>query len=272
MNIADLKSGMNFQPRSIAKILTGFVVLLLVFSTFVIVPAGHRGVVLTFGAVSGKVFEEGLHVIIPIAQTVQIIEVRTVKLSANATAYSKDLQTVDTEIALNYHVDPVEVNTLYQEVGADYEGRIIQPAIQESIKEVSANYTAQELIEERAKVKDEITKTLASRLSSKYLKLDEFSITNFSFSEAYEKAVEEKQVAQQNALKAENDLKRIQVEATQRVAQATAEAEAIKIQAQAITQQGGKEYVSLKWVEKWDGKLPTTSLGGSATPLINIPS
>lgn len=251
----------------------GFIVLagfFLLTSVFVIVPAGHRGVVLYFSAVSGRVLDEGIHLIIPFAETVRKIEVRTVKLDAQASAYSRDLQTVETEVALNYHVDPVAVNTLYQDVGLDYEGRIIQPAIQESIKEVSAKYTAQELIEQRAKVKDEIKVALSVRMAVRQLILDEFSITNFSFSDTYERAVEEKQVAQQSALKAENDLRRIQVEAEQRVAQARAEAEAIKIQAQAITQQGGRDYVNLKAIEKWNGVLPVTMMGDSI-PLVNLP-
>ncbi len=270
MKIPPIDAGQILANKNyLYRIVGAFFLLFLFLSTFTIIPAGHRGVVLTFGAVSGRILGEGLHVIIPFAERVEKIEVRTVKLEAKASAYSKDLQTVDSDVALNYHVDPTSVNLLYKDLGSDYEGRIIQPAIQESIKEVSAKYTAQELIEQRAKVKDEIKTALTGRLVSRYLTLDEFSITNFSFSDGYDKAVEAKQVAQQEALKAENDLKRIEVEAEQRVAQAKAEAEAIKIQAAAITQQGGRDYVSLQWIQKWDGKLPTTVLG-DAVPMINI--
>ena len=245
------------------------VVVVLIINPFVIVNAGHRGVVLTWGAVSGKVLSEGLHFVIPIAQSVRQIEVRTVKLEATASAYSKDLQTVNAQVALNYHVVPDSVNTLYQNIGMDYESRVLSPAIQEAVKGVAAKFTAQELIEKRAEVKDEIKLELTTRLTKNFLSVDEFSLVNFEFSNAYEQAIEAKQVAQQNALAAENKLIQIKVEAAQRIAQATAEAEAIKIQAQAVTQQGGKEYVSLQWVAKWNGVLPTTMLG-DATPMVNL--
>jgi regulator of protease activity HflC (stomatin/prohibitin superfamily) len=264
----------NFEgldKKIFIKFVVGLVVVWFLFSTFVIISAGHRGVVLNFGAVSGKVLNEGIHFVIPIVQSVQKIEVRTTKLDIKAAAYSKDLQTVETEIALNYHVDPLAVNALYQQIGMDYESRIIQPAVQESVKSVTANFTAQELIERRSSVKEQITLSLAERLVREHLVVDELSITNFDFSDSYEQAVEAKQVAQQQVLKADNELQRIKIEAEQKIATAKAEAESIRIQAEAITQQGGKEYVNMKWVEKWDGKLPTTSLGNGATPLVNLP-
>lgn len=254
---------------ALPKAAIGFVFLIILLSAFVIVPAGHRGVVLTWGAVSGKVFGEGLHFVIPVVQSVQKIEVRTRKLEAAVSAYSKDLQTVDAAVALNYHVLPDAVNLLYQQIGMDYEARVVQPAIQEAVKAVTAKFTAQELIERRAVVKDEIKVALGERITTNHLILDEFSIVNFDFSDTYEQAVEQKQVAQQQSLRAENELTRIKIEAEQRIAQAKAEAEAIKIQAAAITQQGGRDYVSLQWIEKWDGKLPQTVLG-DAVPMINI--
>lgn len=252
------------------KIVVGFLAIVVIFSAFVIVPAGHRGIVLTFGAVSsGRALGEGIHFIIPIVQEVEKMEVRTKKLDVVASAYSKDLQTVDAELALNYHVNPDAVNLLFQQIGIDYEARIIHPAIQESVKAVTANFTAQELIEQRSKIKDQIKLSLTDRLGRESLVVDELSITNFSFSDTYEQAIEAKQVAQQQTLKAENELARIRVEAEQKIATAQAEAESIRIQAQAIQQQGGRDYVNLKWVEKWDGKLPTTALGDSI-PLVNI--
>ena len=235
-----------------------------------IIDAGHRGVVLTWGAVSGTVLSEGIHFVTPVAQTVKQIEVRTVKLDATASAYSKDLQTVEANTALNYHVNATSVNTLFQTIGMDYETRIVTPAIQEAVKSVTARFTAQELIEKRAAVKDEIKVELTDRLAKNYLTLDEFSITNLSFSEAYEQAIEAKQVSQQQSLKAENDLTRIKVEAEQRVAQAQAEAEAIKIQAQSISAQGGAEYVQMKAIEKWDGHLPVQMIPGATVPFINL--
>jgi regulator of protease activity HflC (stomatin/prohibitin superfamily) len=262
---------MDPRIKPVLLIVSSFIIiaLILIINPFVIITAGHRGVVLTWGAVSGKVLGEGLHFVTPIAQSVRQIEVRTVKLEATASAYSKDLQTVSAQVALNYHVVPESVNSLYQNIGTDYESRVLAPAIQEAVKGVTAKFTAQELIEKRAVVKDEIKMELTARLTKNFLIVDEFSLVNFEFSPAYEQAIEAKQVAQQNALAAENKLVQIKVEAAQRIAQATAEAEAIKIQAQAVTQQGGKEYVSLQWVAKWNGVLPTTMLGDSV-PMVNI--
>jgi len=242
----------------------------LIVNPFVVIKAGQRGVVLQFGAVTGRVLEPGISVRLPLIQSVVKYDVQTVKLEAKVVAYSKDIQTVDSTIALNYHIKPDGVQKIYQEVGQDFISRIIDPAIQESVKAVTAQFTAQELIELRPRVKDAITVSLAERLIKWEIIVDELSIANFDFSDEYEKAVEQKQVAQQNALKAENELKRIEIEAKQRIATATAEAEAIRIQAQAITQQGGREYVNLKAVEKWDGKLPVQMIPNGTVPFIEL--
>jgi regulator of protease activity HflC (stomatin/prohibitin superfamily) len=268
------------QGRSLTFMLKGAVkklviaavifILLIIFWPVVIIPAGERGVVLTWGAVQGNIMGEGLHFIVPVMQSVKKLDVKTEKKEVNVKAYSKDIQTVDATVALNYHLDPSMVNRLWQEIGADYESRIIDPSIQESVKAATALFTAQELIELRPKVKDEIKTQLFNRLGGSHITVDDFSIVNFDFSAEYEKAVEAKQVSQQAALKAENDLKRIKTEAEQRVAQATAEATAIKIQAEAITQQGGKEYVSLKAIEKWNGILPTQMIPNATLPFIDL--
>lgn len=258
------------------KIIVGAIVVAIliaviaIINPFVIINAGHRGVVLTWGAVSGKVLGEGLHLIIPVAQTVKEIEVRTVKMETSASAYSKDLQTITTLVALNYHVIPDSVNTLFQTIGLEYEARVVAPAVQEAVKAVTAKFTAQELIEQRAIIKDEIKLVLLERLTKNFLILDEFSITNFEFSDAYEKAVEAKQVAQQDALASKNKLEQVKFEAEQKVATAQAEAQAIKIQAQAITQQGGEDYVRLQAIKQWNGVLPTQMVPGSAVPFLNL--
>lgn len=261
------------QATRLAKIASIFVlVAIFVFwlSPFVIIGAGFRGVVLKFGAVEGKILGEGLQFRIPLMEEVVKIDVRTQKIEQQAMAYSKDIQQVDATIALNYRLNPDAVNRLYQEIGTDYTSRVVDPAIQESVKAAIAKFTAQELVELRPKVKEEIKTQLLDRLSNRHITVEDFSIVNFDFSDSYEKAVEEKQVAQQLALKAENELKRIQVEAEQRVTQAKAEAEAIRIQAQAITQQGGRDYVQMKAIEKWDGKLPSQMIHGATVPFIDL--
>lgn len=263
---------MEKNETKIVLWIVGFVVLLISFfflNPFVLVNTGNRGVVMNFGAVQEEILGEGIHWRTPIVQKIKEIDVQTQKLEVKTLAYSKDIQTVESQIILNYSVKPEIVNKLYQEVGKDYEMRLIDPAIQEGVKSATAKFTAQQLIEERGKVKDEIKAELFERLNT-YFIISDFSITDFSFSDEYEKAVEAKQVAQQSALKAENDLARIKTEAEQRVAQAMAEAEAIKIQAQAITQQGGRDYVNLKAVEKWNGVLPNQMIPNATMPFINL--
>lgn len=268
---------MNLEgnPNRAKLIKRGTLLLLGIIFIWILFPfgtihAGERGIRLRFNAVSGDVVREGLYFRIPLIEEVIRLDVKTQKIETQALAYSKDIQSVDATIALNYHLNPDAVQRLYEELGVDYRSRIIDPAIQESLKAATAKFTAQELIEKRPLVKEEIKAQLMERLGNKYIIVDDFSIVNFDFSNIYEQAVEQKQKAQQDALRAENDLKRVQFESEQRVAQATAEAEAIRIQAQAITQQGGRDYVQLKAVEKWDGKLPTQMIPGGTVPFIDL--
>lgn len=254
----------------IARIVGTVVVISLILTwlnPFIVVGPGERGVMTRLGAVEDRVLGEGLNFRVPIIEQVIKMDVKTQKLEVDALSYSKDLQNVDTKIALNFHLDPKHVHRLIQEIGQDYEVRIIGPAIQESVKAATAQFTAAELVSERPKVKEEIKATLMARLSPRHIDVDDFSIMNFQFSESYEKAIEEKQVAEQNALKAQNDLRRIQVEAEQRVAQAKAEAEAIKIQTEALQQ--NQNLVRLEAVKKWDGVLPKY-MAGNAVPFIDI--
>ena len=206
----------------------------------------------------------------PFVQSIKIIDVQVKKDEVSANSASKDLQSITTTIALNYHLDPMTVNKLYQEIGIDYESRIIAPAIQESVKAATSKYTAEELITKRDQVKTDTYDILKARLEGRYIIVDDFSITNFSFSAEFDAAIEAKQTAQQRALQAKNDLDRIKTEAEQKVAAAQAEAERIRIQAESISKQGGAEYVRLKAVEKWDGKLPAQMLPNTTVPFIDV--
>jgi regulator of protease activity HflC (stomatin/prohibitin superfamily) len=141
--------------------------------------------------------------------------------------------------------------------------------VQESVKSATAKFTAQELIEQRPKVKDEVKVELLNRLNT-YFVVDEFSILDFSFSDQYEAAIESKQVAQQKAFEQENISKQVEEQAKQRVTNAKAEAEAIRIQAEAVTSQGGADYVKLKAIEKWNGSVPSTMVPGSTVPFLEL--
>lgn len=224
-------------------------------SSFTVVSAGHTGVVLTFGAVEDTVLEEGLHFKIPFIQRVVEVNNRTQKIETEGSASSKDLQVISYVVAVNYHVNDDSSASLYQNVGTDYGSVIIIPAIQESIKAVTAQYTAEELITKRQMVGDQIKDALSEKINQYGLTVEIFNIVNFDFSEEFNAAVEAKQTAQQNALKAEQDLARIEVEAQQKITQAEAEAESIRLIQEALAK--SPDYVDyVKW-NKWNGELPT---------------
>jgi regulator of protease activity HflC (stomatin/prohibitin superfamily) len=265
-----MKLSVPNASKSVAK-LVGVILLIVVvvniFSFFVVVNPGERGILLQLGSVKA-VYEPGLHFKIPLVNNVITMDVRTQKYEEDVDAASKDLQSIDGTVALNYHLDPASVDKVYQEIGKEYQFRIISPAIQESVKAATANYNAEELITKRSIVKEEIRKDLLSRLQKYNIVVEEFSIVNFSFSAEFDKSIEAKQTADQNALKAENDLRRIEIEAKQIVETAKAEAESIRIQGEALKQT--PNLVQLKMVEAWNGQLPLYMGGGSQ--IISLPT
>lgn len=261
---------------SIMKWIGGAIVLLILLvwlSPFTVIPAGHRGVVTTFGKVSEEVLGEGIHLIIPIVNTVHKIDVRIQKGEGQGEAASKDLQTIHTNVAINYSLIPDRVAITFRDIGGlrAVEDRIILPSVQEGVKAITARYTAEELIAKREEVRNSIRAFLADRLGRHGVTVAEFSITNFNFSSSFNAAIEAKTTAEQLKLKADRDLERIKVEAEQKIAQAKAEAEALRVQKQEIT----PELIKLREIEaqrmaieKWNGVLPNVT--GSAVPFINV--
>jgi len=247
-----------------------FVWIFAVMPAFGQVPAGHRGVVLKFGGVTGEVLSEGLYIVPPFVNSVVLMDVSTQAYPAKAVdAASKDLQTVHTDVVVNYHLDPLKVADIYRNLRQDYQGRIISPAVEEVVKATTSRYEAEKLVTERTTVKSGIDNTLEQRLNAYGIVVDAVSITNFAFSKEFEQSIEAKVVAEQNALKAANDLVRIKTEAEQRIAQAEAEAKAIKLQAEALSDT--PKLVELEAVRKWDGKLPQNMYGGSV-PFVQVPA
>lgn len=257
----------NNQAQSFIKIaiIVVPVMILLLMSVYTI-SAGERGILLTFGKPSMDSVGEGLHFKVPFAQRVKKMEVRTQKIEVGANAASKDLQDVQTIIALNFHLNAESVPRLYQEVGKGYVDRIINPAIQESVKAVQARFTAEELVSRRTEVRQGIQEVLTVRLAKYYITVDDFNIVDFQFSEEFDRAIEAKVTAEQQMLKAEMDLKRIEVEKRQKIVQAEAEAESIRIQSIALSK--NKDILELRAIEKWDGVMPKVT--GGATPFVNL--
>jgi len=213
---------------------------------------------------------EGFHFVNPISN-IYSVDVRVVKADLkNANASTRDMQSVHTDIVVNYRLDGAKVAHVYKEFGLSLEDKILLPATNgEAFKAVTARYDSEELITNRSEVSQAIHETIQDKVAKYGLIINETSLVNFGFSAQYEAAIEQKVIATQQKLKAEQDLERIKVESDQRIAKAKGEAEAIRIQAQAIQQQGGKEYVELKRIEKWNGELPKTMMG-NAVPMFNL--
>jgi len=230
------------NPRFVGNIASviGIVVIAasLVLGSFTTIPAGSRGVVIRFSAVTGSILNEGLRTKLPFIDSVVIMSVQTQKYEANSSAVTNDLQDVSTTIALNWHLDASMADEVYRTLGLEYIERIASPAIQETIKQVTARYNAEDLILRRDEVKAAITESLSSRLFERGIVTETVSITNFQFSTTFTAAIEAKVAAEQAVLEATNKLERVKVEAQQREAEAKGEADA-RI-AQAI---GEAEYI-----------------------------
>ena len=281
--------------RIVVPVIIGFIMVIVVLAASVkIVEAGHRGVLLNFGAVDTSAsLNEGIHFVVPFRDNIVQLEVRTQKTVENAASASRDLQDVSTQVALNYHVDPNTAQILFQQLGFDYASRVIAPAIQESVKQVTARFNAENLITNRETVKSEIENQIKQRLASYNVEVETISITEFQFSEQFRRAVESKVEAEQRALQATNDLRRIEIEAQQAKARAVGEQQANIAQAEGVRQanvlkaQGESEAIKiidvqlrenpryLEWLktQRWDGVLPLVTGGGEgATPFIEIPA
>jgi len=262
--------GNKIPGKAVLIGIAGLVLVLLIVSTYFGVDAGERGVVLRFGEVN-RVVDPGPNFKIPLAEQVVFMTVRVQKTTTKTEAASRDLQTVQTTMVLNYNIEPAKAGQMYSNIGLNYNERVIDPAVKESFKAAAARYTAEELISKRETLKTEVRNYLRERLQVYGVVVVELSITDFEFSQEFNKAIESKQTAEQNALRAKRDLDRIRVEAEQKIASARAEAEALRLQRQVISPELielRKIEAQIKAIEKWDGKLPGVT--GGAVPFIQV--
>lgn len=239
----------------------------ILFTPFVIVDAGERGVLMKFGEVQDTVLGEGIHLIIPLVNTVNKLSVRIQKQEISAEASSKDLQDVFTDVALNWHIIPEEANTIFQEIGDESAiiERIINPAVEEVLKAVMAKYTAEEIITKRGEVKAGVDDSLTSRLTSYHIAVDDISLVHVHFSERFGEAVEAKQIAEQEAKRADFVALKAVKQAEATVNLARGEAEAQRLLRETLTQ----ELLQRQAIEKWDGKLPKI-MGNGGTKLLDL--
>lgn len=257
-------------PSGLTTYLIGGAILffgLFFFKPFAIVNAGERGVVMRFGKVQDGILDEGIHPKLPIVTTVENLTVRVQKSDITAQASSKDLQDVKTDVAVNWHIDPVKVNRIYQRIGDEEEilNGIVSPAVNEVVKAATAKKTAEEIITKRTELKQEIDLQLQDRLKTYDVLVDDVSLVDVSFSPEFAKAIEAKQIAEQQAKQADFEALKAEKEATAAVNRAKGQAEAQRLQRQTLT----SELLQQQAIDKWDGKFPTV-MGGESLPLINL--
>jgi len=264
------------QTGTFAVILGAMIVLLLVclVNAVAIIQPGTVGIVVRLGEAQPNALEEGIHFVVPLITQVHELNVKIQKAEVKTAAASKDLQTVNAAIVVNYRVDKTKAVTLFREIGVTYLSTVIEPAIQEAFKADSAKYTAEELITKRSLVSQGIRESISSRLLPFGVVIDAVNITNFDFSPEFNRAIEDKMTAEQRALQAEKELVRYRFEAQQKVEQAKGEAEAImeraKAEAEALSlkkQYATMELIWLSAAEKWDGKMPTHLFATPPTPV-----
>ena len=283
------KNGQFSAGKLIAFIAAIVAVIIVAASCFTVVPAGHTGVVVNMGRVSETVLQEGFHFKTPFVQEIVQIDNRIVKLEVATDAFSKDLQTVSTVLAVNYRIAKDMSYSIYKEVGSNFESVLVMPAVNEVLKAVVAKYTASDLVASRSEVSVMLDEELNGKLNARGIFIEDLNIIDWDFSAEYIAAVEAKQVAEQNLIKtkteqeeqiviAEAEAKKKRIAADTAIIAAKAEAERIRIEAEATAEANRTIAESLndailrnKTIEKWDGQLPRVTAGEGSTPMISVP-
>jgi regulator of protease activity HflC (stomatin/prohibitin superfamily) len=264
------------RPRAVGMFILLIIILIIGWGTFVIVPAGHRGVALWWGSVEKRIMGEGLNFKVPIAERVIKVDVRVQPHPfKEIDASSKEYQMVKMTGMMNFHIDPSFVNGLYQKVGLDFADKVIDPAFNDFVKEVVPTYPIGEILPKREEIRKRAMAKLGDNLSRYHIIVDDIYFANIRFSPGYEGAVEAKQVAQQQVETQRQVLAQREIEAQQKVATAKGEAESILVVAQgqakandALSRSISPILVQYKGVEKWNGTLPQVS--GGAVPFIDL--
>lgn len=265
----------NQKGNVMLGIIIGVVVLLviIILASITTVPTGYVGVKTKFGQVQDDTIQEGLNFKAPFIESIVKIDCRTQKIEYEMEASSKDLQKINAiKIVVNYGVDKQKANVLYREIGKDFNSIIVEPAIYETMKSAIANYTAEELVTKRQEVSNLAQETLTNKLKDKGINITSLSMTDLSFSAEFDQAIEKKQVVEQQTQQAKYELEKAKVENEKKIENARAEAEVMKQQNQEITDKTlelKKLEVQRALIDKWNGQLPSTTLGENI-PMLNI--
>lgn len=248
--------------------LTLFVGITLLKSSFVTVNPGERGVVIRLGKIQNGILDEGTHPVLPFITSVKKLNVRLQKTDIAASAGTKDLQSVNTNLALNWYIEPSKVNKVYQEIGDEQEvvARIITPALNEVLKAATPKRTAEEILIKRAELKEEIDQEIKQRLAVYGIQVNGVALVNVAFSSEFAKAIEAKQIAEQQAKQAEYDALKASKEAQAEINRAKGQAEAQRLMRQTLT----PELLQKQAIEKWNGQFPQVMSGNGTMPFINV--
>ena len=258
--IKDFKDVYGVNSKKI--VIIGIIVLFLLvtlFSSFQIIESGEVGLKVRFGKIVNTSLNEGLNLKIPYVEQIKKVNIKVQKSEITVESSTKDMQTIMTTIAVNYRVDAKKASNLYRTVGNTYEQTVLEPAIKESIKSAIAKYNAEEITTKRSEVSESCLKALQEKVLKYGIVVEDFNLTDFSFSLEYTKAIEEKQVAEQK-------LQKTKLEAEAKIVEAEATKKANDLLKQSLT----KELIEKQFIEKWDGKLPDTYAGDSVYKIFDL--
>ena len=269
------------RGRIIIVALVAVIALIFAISCFSFVPTGHTGVVTLFGKVEDYTLDSGVHFKNPFARVIKM-DNRIQKESVELSCFSSDIQEVEVVFTLNYQISKEYAMNIYKTIGKNYFDTAVSPIITESVKTVAARYTAEDLINKRNELAMAIETDMKEKLLIFNIELVSTSIEDMDFTDAFTDAVEAKQVAAQNKLRAETEAAQrvVEAEAEAQIRRVTAEAEAYEIlqRAEAEAQANQKlaesitdRLIEYRYYEVWDGKLPQMVMGESTTPMVQIP-
>jgi len=252
--------------KIIIGVIIGILALILLFSGFKTIKSGEVGLRIRFGKIVDSSLTEGINFKIPFIEKIQKVNIKVQKSELDVESSTKDMQLINTAVAVNYKVTSNKASELYRTVGQDYVETILNPAIKESIKSSIAQYNAEEITVNRAQVSVSCLNAIQDKVSKYGIIIEDFNLTNIEFSAEYTKAIEEKQVAQQQVETAKQKLEKSKIEAEQKKVVAEGEAEANKVLEKTLT----KDILTQQFIEKWNGSLPTTYAGDDILGIFNL--
>lgn len=251
------------------RMLFAFVwLLLLIFGCFSTIKTGEIGIKTKFGKIVNTTKNEGIIFKSPLDKVEKVnIKVQKYENKDLLSTSTKDMQIVNNiKVSINFRIDVNKVTDLYKRVGIEYKSTVLEPAIQETIKAVISKYTAEELVTKRSEISLDINNTLNERIKIYGINSVSVAINNFDFSEAYNQAIEQKAVSEQNVLTAQQELEKAKVEAEKKIVEAEATNKANELLKQNVTD----EVLMKQFIEKWDGHLPETYAGDDILKMFNL--